>query len=115
MLYMLLICSDLTKPPDPNDRNRIPEHAALEQEMRNDGKYAGGAGLFPVDAATMVRQEGDDVVVIDGPFAETKEAIGGFFVIDCEDKEEAIAYAKRISVDNRSWVEARPIALWHPK
>ena len=112
MLYMLLICYDPTAPPDPNNRNRQPEHAALEQEMRDAGKYAGGAGLFPV-AVTVRRRGGEDAIVTDGPFAETKEAIGGFFVVDCEE-DDAIAYAKRISVDNRSWVEVQPIALWHP-
>lgn len=115
MYYMLMICYDPSVPQDPDEPNRQPEHAALEQEMRENGAYAGGAGLFPVEMATRVSHKGGEVIVTDGPFAETKESIGGFFVVDCETSEEALAYAKRISTDNRSWVEVRPVAPWHPK
>ena len=115
MLYMLMIVYDPTVPPDPARRNAQPEHAALERQMRDDGTYAGGAALFPVEAATMVRHQDGDIVVTDGPFAETKEAVGGFFIVDCDTKEEALAYAARIPGDNRSWVDARPVALWHPQ
>ena len=115
MIYILMICYDPTKPADADNQNLQPEHAALEQEMRADGTYVGGAGLFPVEMAIMVRKTGDAATVTDGPFAETKESVGGFFVVDCETKEHAIDYAKRIPVDNRSWVDARPVALWHPK
>lgn len=114
MYYMLMICYDPTVPQNPDEPNRQPEHAALEQEMRKDGAYAGGAGLFPVEMATMVRHKGDEVVTTDGPFAETKESIGGFFVVDCATKEDALAYAKRISVGDDAWVDVRPVALWHP-
>ena len=64
--------------------------------MRKDGKLARGAGLFPVGAATMIRLEGNKVVVTDGPFAETKEANAGFSVADREYRDEAIACAKRL-------------------
>ena len=114
MLYMLMICYDPTR-RDHDGRNRQPEHAALEQEMRKDGKYVGGAGLFPIEMTTMIRHEGGQALVTDGPFAETREALGGFFIVDCEDKDEATAYAKRISIGSNAWIDARPIALWHPK
>jgi hypothetical protein len=82
--------------------------------MREKGVYVSGAGLWPVEAASKkVRQEDGRAVVTDGPFAETKEALGGYFMVDCSE-EEALEYAKRISVDNRSWVEMRQVALWHP-
>jgi len=112
MLYMLMINYDPTT-TDAEPRNRQPDHAALEQEMRNDGRYAGGAGLFPLEHATVVRHAKGGTVVTDGPFAETKEAIGGFFVVECAEKDEAIDYAKRISVGSNAWVQVRPVALWH--
>jgi hypothetical protein len=114
MLYMLMINYDPARDPTEN-RNRQPEHAALEQEMRKDGKFEGGAGLYPVEAATMVRHEGDQAIVTDGPFPESKEALGGFFVVDCETKDEALDYAKRISIGDNAWIDMRPIFLWHPK
>jgi hypothetical protein len=52
---------------------------------------------------------------LDGPFAETKELAGGFFVIDCKDEADVIARASKIATDERSWVDAYPIFLWHPK
>ena len=113
MIYMLMICYDPTQESDGTFRQ--PEHAALEQEMREAGKFEGGAGLYLVDDATIVRHEGDEAIVTDGPFVETKEAVGGYFMVNCETKEEAVAYAKRISVDSRSWVQIRPVALHHPK
>jgi len=115
MIYMLLICYDSTIPAEPNAVNRQPEHAKLEQEMRENGVYLGGAALWPIGAGgKTIRQSAGEALVTDGPFAETKEAIGGFFIVDCGENEAA-AYAKRIPVDARSWVEMRRVALWHPK
>jgi hypothetical protein len=113
MLYMLLICYDPTVPPVPSEQNLQPKHAEFEQELRAKGKFVSGAGLWPVERAKRVRTRDGQTMVSDGPFAETKEALGGYYIVDC-DEAEAIATAARIPVESRSWVEVRPIALFHP-
>jgi hypothetical protein len=71
-------------------------------------KLADGGELAPTRAATTVRVRGDDTLVADGPFAETKEALGGFFVFDCESMDEAVALAARIPGAEHGAVEVRP-------
>jgi hypothetical protein len=110
---MLMICYDPTAEP-PSGPSRQADHARLEQEMRDNGHYLGGAGLWPLEiSGRVVRPEGEGRTVLDGPFTETKEALGGFFVVDCGE-DEALEYAKRISVNERSWVQVRKVGLWHP-
>lgn len=113
MLYMLMICYDPTAPPEDPPANRQPEHHKLELELREQGTFVSGAGLWPVEAAKSVRHEGGKAVVTDGPFAETKEALGGYYIPDCNESA-ALEIASRISVGSRAWVEVRPIALFHP-
>ena len=114
MLYMFMITYDRTMPVNPAETNLQPEHAKLEQELRERGVYAGGAALMPVEGTPLVRVK-NGASSVDGPFAETKEVVGGFYVVECKDQEEAIAMAARIPVESRSWVDVRPIILWHPK
>jgi hypothetical protein len=113
MLYMLLICYDPSAPRDLNEPNRQPEHAKLEQELRAAGSYVSGAALFPVEMSKNVRSDGNRPVTTDGPFAETKEAVGGYYIVDCEEAE-AVTIAARIPVDSRAYVQVRRIALYHP-
>jgi hypothetical protein len=111
---MLLICYDPTAPAVASEQNLQPEHHKLEVELREKGVYVSGAGLWPVESAKAVRrQDGGKIVVTDGPFAETKEALGGYYIVDC-DEAEAITIAGRIPVESRSWVQVRPVALFHP-
>jgi len=114
MHYIFLIAYDRTMPVNPAETNLQPEHAKLEQDLRGRGLYAGGAALMPVEGMPAVRVK-NGTIVADGPFAETKEVIGGFYVVDCKDQEEAVAMAARIPVESRGWVDVRPIALWHPR
>ncbi len=113
MLYMLMICYDPTMPPIASEQNLQPEHHKLELELRERRLFISGAGLWPVEAAKSVRKRGGRTMTTDGPFAETKEAIGGYYIVDC-DEAEALATAARIPVETRSWVQVRPIALFHP-
>jgi hypothetical protein len=113
MLYMLMICYDPTVAPVASEQNLQPEHQKLELELRERGVYVSGAGLWPVEAAKRVRRKESAPAVIDGPFAESKEAIGGYYIVDC-DEAQAIEIAGRIPVESRSWVQVRPIALFHP-
>jgi hypothetical protein len=91
------------------------QHAALEQALRERGVYAGGAGLMPAGMAKTVRLVSGETVVTDGPFTETKEALGGYYAIDCKDEVEALEYAKQIPRTKNAWVQVRQVALWHPK
>ena len=113
MLYMLMICYDPTAPPVGSEQNLQPKHHKLELELRERGVFVSRAGLWPVEAAKTVRHDGGKIVVTDGPFAESKEAIGGYYIVDCEEAD-AVAIAGRIPVESRSWVQVRPIALFHP-
>lgn len=110
---MLQICYDPTVPAVASEQNLQPEHHKLEVELREKGIYVSGAGLWPAEAAKSVRHQGSKAIVTDGPFAESKEAIGGYYIVDCEEAE-AVAIAGRIPVESRSWVQVRPIALFHP-
>ena len=111
--YMLAIIYDPTVPSD-GSASKQPEHAALEQEMRGKGQYQSGGGLAPVEYfVKKVAQRGGQAVVSDGPFAETKEALGGYYVVECSEAD-ALGWAKRIPVDNRSWVEVRLLGVYRP-
>lgn len=112
MLYMLLICYDPTVPAKADEQNLQPQHAKLERELRERGVFISGAGLWPVEMGKSVRSQNGRPMTTDGPFAETKEAVGGY-IVDC-DEAEAIATAARIPVEARAWVQVRPIALFHP-
>jgi len=111
---MLLICYDHTAPPDASDKaNLQPEHHKLEVELRERGQYVSGAALWPVEGAKSVRSVDGKAVVTDGPYAESKEAVGGYYIVDC-DEATAIEIAGRIPVGSRSWVQVRRVALFHP-
>lgn len=93
-----------------------PEHAAEMAEYGEFGASAaaimrGGAALYPTATATTVRvsEKGGDVVATDGPYAETKEALTGFFVLECADLDEAIARAATIPAAWNGAVEVRPV------
>ena len=78
------------------------------EEMEARGVVAGGAGLHPPHEATTVRVRDDELLLTDGPFAETKEQIGGFVLIDCADLDEAIEIASKHPVGKYGRIEIRP-------
>ncbi len=112
MKYMLLICRD-----EPTwdklgvtERQRIyAETYELSEELRSRGQYLGGLPLQPSSSATSVRVRDGKQIVTDGPFAETREQLGGYIVIDVKDLDEAIAIAARIPLAHTSTVEVRPV------
>ncbi len=110
---MLLICYDPTMPQGASAQNMQPKHRELELELRERGVYVSGAGLLPVEAAKTVRYQAGKAAVTDGPFAETKEVLGGYYIVESEEAE-AVEIAKRMPVDSRSWIQVRPIGLFHP-
>jgi hypothetical protein len=87
--------------------------AAFSQETIDAGAFVAGEALQESSTATSVRipdapDSGDEPIVTDGPFAETKEQLGGYYVLDCRDLDEALAYAKRIPLFGGT-VEVRPV------
>jgi len=90
---------------------RIEQHRRLQHDAAAAGHYAGAVRLAPVDTSVRVVFRGEEQVVTDGPFPETKEHLVGFYVIDSESLDQAIAYARRIPVAPLGTVEIRPI-VW---
>jgi hypothetical protein len=80
----------------------------LNEEIKKAGAWVFAGGLEPADTATVVREQNGEVLTTDGPFAEGKEHLGGFWVIEAKDLDEALAWAKRATVACRGAVEVRP-------
>ena len=109
MKYILLIYSaEDVWPPDELKTAR-DESVRLCHELNDRGQYLGAAPLHPVATATCVRVREGKRRVSDGPYAETKEHLAGYFVIDVADLDEAIAVAARIPCTTRGTTEIRPI------
>jgi hypothetical protein len=85
------------------------EYMAISSDLRAAGKYLGGAPLQPVTTASTVRVRDGKAVVTDGPFAETREQLGGFYLIDAESLDAALAVAARIPATRTGCVEVRPV------
>jgi len=108
MLYIFLLRWDEENPPtDPE--SAIAAHFAFAKAARQRGAYVLSESLGGASNATMVKIRAGEAVITDGPFAETKEAIGGFYILDCADLDEAIDFAKDIPDAQHLGVEVRPI------
>jgi hypothetical protein len=86
----------------------MTEVHALEDEMKSTGTYVFGGALHGPDTATVVSMTGGDFLTTDGPFAESKEHLGGFYVIDAEDLDSALAWAKKTTAAVNHPIEVRP-------
>ena len=82
---------------------------AYEEDLKASGGYVAGEGLQPSATATTVRRDGEDRTVTDGPFAETKEQLGGFYLIDVANLDEALEWAKKLPVSDGYSAEVRPV------
>ena len=87
----------------------LAAYAAFTRETRERGQFVAGEALEPTATATSVRVRDGKTVVTDGPFAETKEALGGFYLLYCRDLDEAIEMAAKIPGARRGTIEVRPI------
>jgi hypothetical protein len=85
------------------------EYRTLNTELRGQGKLVAGEELQSIATATTVQVRDGDAVVSDGPFAETKEALGGFYLIEAESLDEAIEWAARIPSARTGTIEIRPV------
>jgi hypothetical protein len=112
MQYMLLIYNDERAWADLSEHERAPiirEYFALTDELRAAGAFVAGAPLQPTQTSSTVRVRDGERLVSDGPFAETKEQLGGYFLIDAESAEEALAWAARIPAARYGCVEVRAV------
>lgn len=109
MKYMLLIYMDEHAITDAEREHCYVEMRRLAHELHPGGRYLGTAPLHPVATATSVRVRDDKRLVTDGPFAETREQLGGFLLIDAEDLDEAIGIAERVPGARVGTVEVRPV------
>jgi hypothetical protein len=111
MRYLFLGYSDANVVRDwtPGELEAVIErHAAFGARMREEGKFVAGVGLDAHDDAAVVRRRGDDYVVTEGPFAETNEQIGGLYVLECADRDEALGLAKQMPFSDSMSIEVRP-------
>jgi hypothetical protein len=112
MKYLCMICIDeqleRALPSDELDQI-VAEHLAYDDELRAKGHYVTSAALESVRSATTVRVRDGRMSTTDGPFAETKEQLGGFVLIEARDLNEAIRIAARIPSARHGCVEVRPV------
>lgn len=100
---------DGAEPPSAEAMERAYRDVdALNETMRTEGAWVFGGGLQPADTATVVREKGGEVLTTDGPFAESKEQLGGFWIIEAADLDAALAWAAKATVACQAPVEVRP-------
>jgi hypothetical protein len=109
MHYMLLIYADEKVWTEDERAQCYAESTELTHQLNAKGQYLGALPLQPVSTATSVQVRDGRRIVKDGPFAETREQLGGFFVIEAKDLDEAIAIAGRIPGARKGTVEIRPV------
>ncbi|MBW4459051.1 MAG: YciI family protein [Nodosilinea sp. WJT8-NPBG4] len=111
MKYMLLIYSDENVWAEGEQERCYQDSVKLTQELQAKGQYLGASPLQSVATATSVRMRDGKRLVTDGPFAETREQLGGYFLIEAEDLDDAIAIAGRIPSAHKGTVEIRPLVV----
>jgi hypothetical protein len=113
MEYLIINHSEEYEGPEPGSPEfgeMMGQWMAYNQMLIDNGHWVGGASLTPSAAATSVAKSGDSIKVTDGPFAETKEQIGGYYIIKAENLDEAISLAQKMPIDEVVF-EIRPIAF----
>lgn len=108
--YMLSVTMiDGTPPPPPAEAQKAYAQVdELNAELQSTGTWVFAGGLLPASSATVVRADGDDIILTDGPFTESKEHIGGFWVIQVDDLDAALAWAAKATRACAAPVEVRP-------
>ena len=107
MRYLLLIYENENNPP-PDDAE-MAKWFEVTEAMRKAGVHLAGEALHPTSSATTVRVKSGDAVATDGPFAETREQLGGFYMIDVSDLDAAIEWAAKMPNAHRGSIEVRPV------
>ena len=106
MRYMLLIYGD---PRQPDTPELLARYAAFTSETAERGAMRAAHQLHRADTATTVRVRDGKAVISDGPYAETKEQIGGFYLLDCKNLDEALEWAAKIPNAEDGSIEVRPV------
>ena len=113
MKYMLLLCRDEPVWEKMSQAERVQAYdqmVELSAELTRRGQYLAGSPLHPSSSATTVRVRNGKVSATDGPFAETKEQLGGYYLVEAGDRDEAVRIAARIPGAWIGSVEVRPVA-----
>ena len=112
MKYMLLIYDEeqmWAKLSETERKQIYAEYGQFSQQVKSDGQYVTGAQLQPISAATSVRVRNGKRLLTDGPFAETREQLGGYYLVEAKDLDEALGLAARIPSARFGTVEVRPL------
>lgn len=112
MQYLLMICTDEAVDEGLSEAQTmelIGEYGVFGAELEASGALLGGNRLRPISAATSVRVRAGETLVTDGPFAETKEQMGGYYLIEAASLDEAIAWAAKIPSARHGTIEVRPV------
>jgi hypothetical protein len=113
MKYLFLLYGDESQWADATPeqlQSSMDAYVALDKEVNESGVLVSGEGLEPSGSATTVSLRDGEAVLTDGPFAETREQLGGFYVLDCRDLDDAVAWAKKIpALREGGSIEIRPV------
>jgi hypothetical protein len=109
MKYLLLIYSDEQALSETERQECYAESTELAHQLHSSGQYLAANPLHPTAMATSVQVRNGKRLVTDGPFAETREQLGGYFLIEAKNLDEAIAIAARIPIARKGTVEVRPV------
>jgi hypothetical protein len=114
MQYALLIYSQepTSTPSNEEIQAEIAAYDVFTKSIRDSGAFVAGEALHPSPTATTVRVRDGQTLTTDGPFAETKEVFGGFYLVNAADLDEAIAMASRIPTAQHGSIEVRPVVQW---
>ena len=121
MNYSFLVYSceaELAEASAADRENLIAAHWAVMDETKKKGVFLGAEPLHPTATATTIRRENGELLILDGPFAETKEQLAGYYILDCADLDEAIGWAAKIPTACKGGdgcIEIRPIANLPPR
>ena len=115
MQYMCLIYSNEAQDPKPGTEAFGPfmqGYNDFTNEVRENGSLVAGDALQPIATATTVTVRDGKTIATDGPFAETKETLGGYYLLECENLDDAIAKAAKIPTASYGRIEVRPVVVW---
>jgi hypothetical protein len=112
MQYIALIYDVEDRPESPSEfETMMNGYFAFNAHTKAEGSFVGGDALQPTSTATTVRVRDGEVLLTDGPFAETREALGGYYLLECRDFDHAVELASRIPGAATGCVEVRPVMV----
>lgn len=109
MKYMLLVYLDENCLSESEREQCYVDSAQLTRELHEQGKYIGAGPLHPIATATSLRVRDGKRLVTDGPFAETREQLGGYFLVEANNLDEALKIAERVPAAKHGTIEIRPV------